>query len=215
VCADRVYTDSATRLQGIASFYAARIEPRAEPRAEPRVGVTADAVEGMYDFNQVMGPDEYNYPVNNSKYTNAVAMLAIRAAIELAPLVGAKVPADYATKSVGLEIATSATPANSNLSGLYHPEYTGYPALKGPKVKQADTVMLSYPFGAARVFEQKFTLEDAIKFHAIAPPLETSKHVTNGIPLGSSLPLTVTVATVNYVETLKVLQWLQKHWSMI
>jgi hypothetical protein len=32
-------------------------------------------------------------------------------------------------------------------------------------------------------FRQKFTLEDAFKFHAFAP-LEASKRVINGIPLG-------------------------------
>lgn len=122
-------------IAGVASFYAARIEPH------------ADGSPG-YDFNTVMGPDEYNYPVNNSGYTNAVAMLAIHAAVEFAPLVGAAVPADYAAKSVGLVVRQAAVPTNTHgLTGDYHPEYTGYPTIKGPRVKQADTVMLSYPFG--------------------------------------------------------------------
>jgi len=34
------------------------------------------------------------------------------------------------------------------MEGEYHPEYDGYPkGAKGSKVKQADTVMLSFPFG--------------------------------------------------------------------
>jgi hypothetical protein len=37
-----------------------------------------------------------------------------------------------------------------------------------------------------RVFGQKFTLEDAIEFHAFAP-LEASRRVTNDIPLGCPL----------------------------
>jgi hypothetical protein len=49
------------------------------------------------------------------------------------------------------------------------------------------------------VFRQQITPEDAIGFHACS--LEASMHVTNGIPLGCPLPLTVT--TVNSVQTLK------------
>ena len=75
-------------------------------------------------------------------------MLAIHAAIEFAPLVGTTVPADYASKSVGLVVRQDGVPTNTQgMTGEYHPEYTGYPKIKGPKVKQADTVMLSYPFG--------------------------------------------------------------------
>jgi predicted metalloprotease with PDZ domain len=52
-----------------------------------------------------------------------------------------------------------------------------------------------------RVFRQKFTLEDAIGFHAFAP-LEASRLATNSIPLGC--PLFLPVHTVNSVQTLKV-----------
>ena len=58
-------------------------------------------------------------------------MLAIHAAIEFAPLVGATIPADYSAKSVGLTVRTEAVPAGSGLAGSYHPEYTGYPTIKG------------------------------------------------------------------------------------
>jgi hypothetical protein len=52
--------------------------------------------------------------------------------------------------------------------------------------------------GAVHVFGQKFTLGDAIGFHAFAP-LEASRRVTNGIPLG--WPLFLPVHTVNSVQT--------------
>jgi hypothetical protein len=55
--------------------------------------------------------------------------------------------------------------------------------------------------GTVLFFRQKFTLEDAIEFHAFAP-LEASRRVTNGIPLGCSLFLPV--HTVNCVQTQKV-----------
>jgi NAD-dependent SIR2 family protein deacetylase len=49
-------------------------------------------------------------------------------------------------------------------------------------------------------FRQKFTIEDAIGSHACS--LEANMHVTNGIPLGSSLLLPF--CTVNCGQTLKV-----------
>ncbi len=61
-------------IEGIGRFYAARVS------ADP-------ARAGGFSLESVMGPDEYNYPVNNSRYTNTVASLALAAAVELAPLV--------------------------------------------------------------------------------------------------------------------------------
>jgi hypothetical protein len=54
--------------------------------------------------------------------------------------------------------------------------------------------------GPVHVFGLKFTLKDAIEFHAFAL-LEASMRVINGIPLGCS-PL-LPVGTVNTVQTLK------------
>ena len=96
-----------------------------------------------------MGPDEYAYPVNNSAYTNTVAKLALAFAVEAASVLG--VSADYPTvdwqqKSVGLFVPFEPTvPGHPELAGGYHPEYSNFPA---KTVKQADTVMLSFPFGA-------------------------------------------------------------------
>jgi hypothetical protein len=50
-----------------------------------------------------------------------------------------------------------------------------------------------------RVFQQKFTLEDAIGSHACL--LEANARVTNGIPLWC--PLFLPVDTVNSVQTLQ------------
>jgi hypothetical protein len=57
--------------------------------------------------------------------------------------------------------------------------------------------------GTVRVFRQEFTLKDAIGSHACS--LEANMHMTNGIPLGSSLLLPV--GTVNCVQTLKALPY--------
>eukprot|EP00041_Stephanoeca_diplocostata_P009558 m.148036 g.148036 ORF g.148036 m.148036 type:complete len:892 (+) comp17789_c0_seq1:131-2806(+) len=130
---------------GVASFYAARVEPR--PTAVSANDTYNGNASGKYDLNMVMGPDEYAYPVNNSRYTNTVAALAIAAAVELAPVVGASVPAGWSAIAQGLAVDVSPVPPLSGLSGHYHAEYDGYPLRKGAKVKQADAVMLSYPFG--------------------------------------------------------------------
>jgi hypothetical protein len=126
-------------IRGIAEFYAARISP-------------IDGTPGKYNYLMVMGPDEYAWPINNSGYTNTVASLAIAAAVEFAPLVGDTVPSDWRDKAAGVAAATepvprcgppnASEPVCPQLHGDYHPEYTGYPKLKGPLVKQADTVML-------------------------------------------------------------------------
>jgi hypothetical protein len=52
----------------------------------------------------------------------------------------------------------------------------------------------------ARLFRQKFTLEDAIGSRECS--LEANIRVTNGIPLGC--PLLLPVGTVNCIQTLKV-----------
>jgi hypothetical protein len=59
-----------------------------------------------------------------------------------------------------------------------------------------------------RVFRQKFTLEGVNGSHAFAP-LEVSRCVTNGIPLGC--PLFLPVHTVNCVQTLKAQLVQQPH----
>jgi hypothetical protein len=51
-----------------------------------------------------------------------------------------------------------------------------------------------------RVFDQNLHSRSAIEFHAVAP-LEANMRVTDNIPLGCQLPLTV--AIMNCVETLK------------
>jgi hypothetical protein len=53
--------------------------------------------------------------------------------------------------------------------------------------------------GPLLVFRLESVLEDALGSHACW--LEVSMRVTNGIPLGCPLPLTV--ATVNSIQTLK------------
>ena len=61
-------------VQKVADFYANRVTPGSKPSA--------------FDFLEVMGPDEYAWPVNNSGYTNRVAQIALLFATEAASLLG-------------------------------------------------------------------------------------------------------------------------------
>jgi len=123
-------------VNGIASFYAARLEER-------------PGEAGSYDYNGVMGPDEYSWPVNNSAYVNAVVQLSLRFALEAAAELGRTeaAPEDFGAKAAGLSLPFSdTTPTRPDLQGGYHPEYAGFPKdPERPHVKQADTVLLSYP----------------------------------------------------------------------
>lgn len=86
--------------------------------------------------------------MNNSAYTNQVTKLALEFAVEAAGVLGitADVPtADWTAKAQGLYIPfEEVVPGHPEMKGGYHPEYSNFP---GRTVKQADTVMLSYPFG--------------------------------------------------------------------
>ena len=80
-------------VKGIADFYSKRV---------------AKSATG-YDYNMVMGPDEYAYPVNNSAYTNAAANIALSFAIEAATILGTTMNPLWAQVAAGLKIAVSAT----------------------------------------------------------------------------------------------------------
>jgi trehalose/maltose hydrolase-like predicted phosphorylase len=108
-------------VSGIADFYASRVTTNAD---------------GSYSINQVMPPDEYHYPVNDSVYTNVVAASALSFAAEAASLVHAQAGANWTHIASHLRVLV-------NTTGNYHPEFAGY---TGDVVKQADVVMLGFPF---------------------------------------------------------------------
>ena len=103
--------------KGVAEFYAKRVTPRAY-----RVTTRGNA---QYDLNDVMGPDEYAFPVNNSAYTNAAAALALNFATEAAGVLGKHADPTWATVAEGLALAVSDDiPLHPELKGGYHPECT-------------------------------------------------------------------------------------------
>lgn len=70
-------------------------------------------------FPEVMPPDEWNYPVNNSIYTNHVAKLSLLMPKYVCQLLNCTPPKEYE------EIANMIyLPFDE--AGQYHPEYDGF-----------------------------------------------------------------------------------------
>ena len=104
--------------KGVAEFYAKRVTPRAYT-------VTTRGNAQAYDLNDVMGPDEYAFPVNNSAYTNAAAAIALNFATEAAGVLGKHPDPTWATVAEGLALTVSDDiPLHPELKGGYHPECT-------------------------------------------------------------------------------------------
>ncbi|WSA80837.1 haloacid dehalogenase [Streptomyces sp. NBC_01799] len=98
--------------------------------------VTADA-QGRCHINGVIPPDEYaEGPHDDSVYTNVAARAALRFAARAAETLGQ--PADPRWTDVADRIVIPFDQAQG-----IHPEFTGY---EGQRIKQADVVMLTYPW---------------------------------------------------------------------
>src|ERR1700756_602913 len=109
-------------LQALANFWVSKAKPDGT---------------GGYDISPIQPPDEYHTGVTNSAYTNAAAATALGDAIKAAQVVGATAPATWSTVATGV---TKTMPFDNNLK--IFDEYDGY---SGQQIKQADTVMLTYP----------------------------------------------------------------------
>ncbi|MEV7653722.1 discoidin domain-containing protein [Streptomyces anulatus] len=107
-------------LRGIAEFWESR--------------ATANA-DGSYSVNDVAGPDEYSNGVDDGVFTNAVAATALRNATRAARLLGQSPPAAWNEVADNLRIPYDA-------EKKVFLQYAGY---NGSTIKQADTVLLTYP----------------------------------------------------------------------
>ncbi|KAL4238539.1 Protein-glucosylgalactosylhydroxylysine glucosidase [Mactra antiquata] len=96
---------------------------------------TFNVSRDKYEILDVMPPDEWNFPVNNSVYTNYVAKKTLQLAGYYCKRMGCVVPSIYNTVADKLVI-----PFDSRLQ--YHPEYEGY---NNVTVKQADAILLGWP----------------------------------------------------------------------
>jgi len=138
---------------GSASFYVARVEwiPNSN----------------LFNYNQVMGPDEYSWPVDNSGYTNAIASIALKFAVEAAVEFGmtGHVYDDFLYKANGLLPPSwgGPPPGRQDLQGGYHPEYQNFPKNpRNPRAKQADAILLAYPLG---VVDNKVMIANDLDFY--------------------------------------------------
>jgi trehalose/maltose hydrolase-like predicted phosphorylase len=109
-------------LQALAQFWVSKATP------DPK---------GGYDISPIQPPDEYHTGVTDSAYTNAAAATALNDAVKAAQALGITPPAIWTTVAKGV---TQTMPFDSSLK--IYDEYAGY---TGQQIKQADTVMLTYP----------------------------------------------------------------------
>jgi len=91
---------------------------------------------GGYVITKVMGPDEYNFPVDNSAYTNVAAAETLRIATKAAEVIGVAADPGWSRVADGLRV-----PFDEELG--IHLQYDGY---DGVTIKQADVVMLQFPW---------------------------------------------------------------------
>ncbi len=96
--------------------------------------------DGSWSVTGVEGPDEHHYPVDDSAYTNVAAKTALDLASRAAVLTGNQVPARWGEVADGLVVPA---PGSGSMPAHVRPEFRGY---TGDVVKQADTVMLTYPW---------------------------------------------------------------------
>lgn len=116
-------------LRGAAAFWASR---------------ATRGAAGRWHIDHVEGPDEYHYPVSDSVYTNVAARTTLRLAAKAARVVGKTTPPRWARIANGLVVLK---PRRMGGQPAVRPEFRGY---HGDQVKQADTVMLSYPWSTVQ-----------------------------------------------------------------
>jgi trehalose/maltose hydrolase-like predicted phosphorylase len=108
-------------MKDVAEFWASRVQL---------------GTDGKYHINDVTGPDEYTSGVNDESATNAGAVSALRDAVAAARVLGVAPAPSWSTIADNMYI-------DVDPDGT-HPEYPGY---TNETVKQADTVLMTYPFG--------------------------------------------------------------------
>lgn len=108
-------------LKDVADFWASRVTLGADSK---------------YHIKDVTGPDEYTSGVTDESATNAGAVVALRDATAAAETLGITPDPSWSAIASNIYVAVD--------SDGTHPEYPGY---TNQTVKQADTVLMAYPFG--------------------------------------------------------------------
>jgi trehalose/maltose hydrolase-like predicted phosphorylase len=113
--------------------------------------------DGKYHIAGVTGPDEYTSGVTDESATNAGAVVSLRDAVTAARTLGLKPDPRWTEVADKLDVVTDADGT--------HPEYAGY---AGQPVKQADTVLMTYPF--AYVTQQSVAQGDLDRYAPLTDP---------------------------------------------
>ncbi|WP_194893174.1 NEW3 domain-containing protein [Catenulispora pinisilvae] len=113
--------------------------------------------DGKYHIDGVTGPDEYTAGVNDESATNAGAIVALRDAVAAAQALGVAPDPAWSAIAANVYVATDADGT--------HPEYPGYTS---QTVKQADTVLMTYPFGY--VTDTKTAAADLDRYMPVTDP---------------------------------------------
>jgi trehalose/maltose hydrolase-like predicted phosphorylase len=112
-------------IRGAARFWASRAERNPS---------------GSWSIRHTQGPDEDHFPVSDSVYTNVAAATTLRLAARAADVLGRATPARWQRIAKGLVVLK---PQRAGGNCCVRPEFRGY---QGDQVKQADAVMLTYPW---------------------------------------------------------------------
>nr|KAI8741141.1 acid trehalase-like protein 1 [Biomphalaria glabrata] len=120
--------------------------------------VAHNTTDDSYRILNVMPPDEFHSPVNDSVYTNSIAALNLRFANQLASYFGQPENTTWSTISDKLRILYD--PVLD-----YHPEYDGFTL--NESTKQADVVLLGFPLMAA--MNESTRRNDMINYEKTTP----------------------------------------------
>ncbi|MEC4020311.1 discoidin domain-containing protein [Streptomyces sp. H27-D2] len=107
-------------IKGVAEFWAGRATRNSDD---------------SYSIKNVAGPDEYSNGVDDGVFTNAGAATTLRTATRVAKILGHDAPSGWNSLAGKLRIPYDA-------KKKVFTQYAGY---KGSVIKQADTVLLTYP----------------------------------------------------------------------
>lgn len=118
------YERGAELVEAIADFWVSR--------------VVRDDKTNKYVIRDVMGPDEYHYPVNNSVYTNFIAVKNLKLAEYCNNLLGV-----HFNKTLLYKLVAHNIYIPFDTQQQYHPEFDNY--TNGTTVKQADVILLGFP----------------------------------------------------------------------
>lgn len=113
--------------------------------------------DGKYHIDGVTGPDEFTAGVNDESLTNASAIITLRNAVSAATALGLEPNPKWT--SVADKIYVAVDPDGS------HPEYQGY---TNETVKQADTVLMTYPYGY--VTDPRIAAKDLNRYMPVTDP---------------------------------------------